>query len=309
MHVVFFEATGKQEKDRRPSVSPLAGRSSEETGQTLPERGCQLVRRFPNEAVNWSARKFDIPLQLTSIVARAGGDLERQQGGHCAYCNRQTILKPSGLSGRNGGLVADYFTNPGAYSQGRMFSLDHAVPSLGHDDPGQVLQVTCVMCNYMMNDSPKEERTMLVSFLRGERSSPFGNLATEEQALRRVYADMCRRDKKRTSIPLQERLPWAAFLQWVASRGNVCELTGLFGTWLADDSESRVLLLSIDRVDSTLPYDFDNMQVILHRLNLAKNSFPQAELVLFLYAFCERLYKCLQESKKHLGFDSCVLEI
>jgi len=70
-----------------------------------------------------------------------------------------------------------------------------------------------------------------------------------------------------------------------------------------------VLLLSVDRVDSTLPYDFDNMQVILHRLNLAKNSFPQAELVLFLYAFCERLYKCLQESKKHLGFDSCVLEI
>ena len=25
-------------------------------------------RRFPNEAVNWSARKFDIPLQLTSLL-------------------------------------------------------------------------------------------------------------------------------------------------------------------------------------------------------------------------------------------------
>ena len=43
MYDVFFEATGKQEKDRRPSISPLAGRSSEETGQTLPERGSQLI--------------------------------------------------------------------------------------------------------------------------------------------------------------------------------------------------------------------------------------------------------------------------
>jgi hypothetical protein len=88
------------------------------------------------------------------------------------------------------------------------------------------------------------------------------------------------------------------FLRWVDEQNDVCFVSGVRGVWCGahasakdsqgypigsdhemESSSRRLLELSVDRVDSALPYVLGNMQVILWRLNCAKNSLHQSDLL------------------------------
>ena len=227
--------------------------------------------------------------QIHQVITMAGGCIEEGRGGHCVYCGRGTLLKPSGLSSAGGKFVSDFFTKPKQYSRGLMFSLDHGLQELGHDSPGQILQATCYMCNNMMRDSPEIERRALIDLLSGKVPFPFSNAPVAKledlQILRNLYDGMVQSDKKRCSEPLQNRLSFEAFSEWVLAQGAACFASGLQGVWgcqMSKVMQERLLTLSIDRVDSRLPYKLENIQIILSRLNSAKNSLPNSELKLFV---------------------------
>jgi len=63
--------------------------------------------------------------------------------------------------------------------------------------------------------------------------------------------------------------------------------TGICGTWIrqtvsgATFDNANLLLLSIDWIDSRLPYALENMQVS-SRLNFAKNALPNSELEVYV---------------------------
>ena len=133
-----------------------------------------------------------------------------------------------------------------------MFSLDHARPDLGHNDP-QVLQATCYMCNIMMCDAPTDERRALLSYLQLRKSPPgfpSDNDDSTLASLKKVYAAMVQSDRKRTAEPLQGRMPFEQFVSWITEQHNTCAITGIRGAWsqgkerLATDES--LLMLSVD---------------------------------------------------------------
>ena len=93
-----------------------------------------------------------------------------------------------------GNLCRTFFTKPEQYSRGLMFSLDHGLPELGHDSPGQILQATCYMYNNMMRDSPEIERRALIDFLSGKVPFPFSDAPIAKledlQVLHNLYDGM-----------------------------------------------------------------------------------------------------------------------
>ena len=140
-----------------------------------------------------------------------------------------------------------------------------------------------------MRDSPEIERRTLIDFLSGKVPFPFSDASIAKledlQVLRNLYDGMVQSDKKRCSVPLQSRLSFEAFSERALTQGSLCFASGLQGVWgrqMSKVMQERLLTLSVDRVDSRLPYKLGNIQVILSRLNSAKNSLPNSELKLFV---------------------------
>jgi len=119
---------------------------------------------------------------LKCLVEEAKGQVQYRQGGQCYYCKRQTIL--------------DFVSN------GCMCSIDHLHSELPHFHAGQKLQITCIMCNYMMSDKTEAERAWFLDLIRGNKLSPYQLQELNEQdenrkkQLKLEFNQMQQRQKK-----------------------------------------------------------------------------------------------------------------
>ena len=119
---------------------------------------------------------------LKCLVEEAKGQVQYRQGGQCYYCKRQTIL--------------DFVSN------GCMCSIDHLHSELPHFHAGQKLQITCIMCNYMMSDKTEAERSWFLDLIRGNKLSPYQLQELNEQdenrkkQLKMEFNQMQQRQKK-----------------------------------------------------------------------------------------------------------------
>jgi hypothetical protein len=214
--------------------------------------------------------------EIHQLITSNGGDIEERKGGPCVYCKRITELCPSGA------LKRGKTSRNNSGSLGVMFSVDHGRPDLPHTSPNQVLQVTCIMCNYLMSSSDELERQLLLAYLRFQFASPFSGMMINEasetrvRALKKVYADILHRNKRLTNE--QPLISFSNFYVWLNTKKDTCSVSQVVGHW-PDVELDDVLKLSVDRIDPVLPYNYNNMQVILWRLNMAKNTFPQESIV------------------------------
>lgn len=67
------------------------------------------------------------------------------------------------------------------------------------------------------------------------------------------------------------------FLQIAKESGGKCAITGTYGKWYEGGHRKAVDSLSLDRIDSDLPYTLDNVQVCLMYVNFAKIDTTQQE--------------------------------
>lgn len=62
----------------------------------------------------------------------------------------------------------------------------------------------------------------------------------------------------------------------ITVQGNKCALTGMDFTWdWGGEYRANPFAPSIDRRDSRKGYTYDNIQIVCHIVNVAKNEFPQ----------------------------------
>lgn len=75
-------------------------------------------------------------------------------------------------------------------------------------------------------------------------------------------------------------------LEWLSSKGNICELTGLS---LSVDDDRNPLTLSIDRINSKQGYTMTNCRVICLALNFSFNDWGSEAFEPIAKAFVKRL--------------------
>jgi len=242
-------------------------------------------RTGKNNRDSIGVKKARVILELFQVIQANDGNINDQHGGKCVYCQRTTRLKPT---------VSRLASPPdNGSSLGCIFSLDHERPDLSHEHPEQHLQVNCLMCNLMMSNSLPTERRLLLEYIRLDRVSPFAKdiLFSDEQAekkrtkaIRKVFRDIKDRQIKLTTSTCPP-FSFYAFLAWIDDQNDTCSLSGIRGTWITEaDASKRLLKLSVDRIRSDRPYEMDNLQVILWRLNCGKNVFSQRESIEWIAA-------------------------
>ncbi len=68
--------------------------------------------------------------------------------------------------------------------------------------------------------------------------------------------------------------------QWEKQKG-LCAISSL-KIYLHNESKNKLYLASLDRINSSLPYEEHNIQFVAYPLNLAKNTFTNVEFLDFI---------------------------